>query len=117
MKKTIFHLPTCSTCVRLIREWNTEGVEMRDIRNDKITEEEIDHMAKLAGGYEPLFSRRAMKYKSLGLKDMNLTEADYRKYILEEETFLKRPVVIVDDEIFIGNGKADVAKAAEALER
>lgn len=117
MQKTIFHLPTCSTCIRLIKQWNTEGVHMRDIRNDKITEEEIDLMAKLAGGYEPLFSRRAMKYKSMGLKDMNLTEADYRKYILEEETFLKRPVVIVGDEIFIGSAKADVARAAEALNR
>ena len=60
-------------------------------------------MKKMAGSYEALFSRRALKYKSLGLKDMNLGEKDYRKYILEEYTFLKRPVIINGKEIFIGS--------------
>lgn len=115
MKKVIFHLPTCSTCQRLLKEWNTEGVILRDIRNEPISEEEIDEMAKLAGSYEALFSRRAMKFRSLGLNEMNLTEADYRRYILEEDTFLKRPVVIVEDQIFIGSAKKDALAVAAAL--
>ena len=73
-------------------------------------------MAKMAGSYEALFSRRAMKYKSMGLKDKNLTEQDYRQLILDEYTFLKRPVMIADDQIFIGNGKKEVEKAKAALE-
>jgi arsenate reductase len=48
-------------------------------------------MKELAGSYEALFSRRAMKYRSMGLNEMELSEDDYRKYILEEYTFLKRP--------------------------
>jgi len=31
-------------------------------------------MAKMTGSYESLFSRRAMKYKSMGLKDLKLDE-------------------------------------------
>ena len=46
-----------------------------------------------------------MKYKSLGLKDKSLSEEDYKNYILEEYTFLKRPVTIIGDEIFVGNSK------------
>ncbi|NVK03710.1 MAG: hypothetical protein HWD92_02760 [Flavobacteriia bacterium] len=115
MKKVIYHLPTCSTCQRLLKEWNTEGAELRDIRNQPISENEIDEMADLAGSYEALFSRRAMKYRSMGLNEMELSESDYRKYILQEDTFLKRPVVIVGNEIFVGSAKKDVAKAAEAL--
>ena len=60
-------------------------------------------MAKLAGSYEALFSRRAMKFKSMGLKDKNLSELDFKKLILDEYTFLKRPVFVISDEIFIGN--------------
>jgi len=60
-----------------------------------------------------LFSRRAMKYRQLGLNEMQLTETDYKKYILEEYTFLKRPVFIVDNQIFIGNAK----KTVEALSK
>ena len=68
-------------------------------------------MANMSGSYEALFSRRAIKYKSMGLKDKALSESDYRQLILEEDTFLKRPVFIVNDKIFVGNSK----KTIEAL--
>ena len=62
----------------------------------------------MAGSYEALFSRRAMKYKELGLTDKKLTEANFRKYILEEYTFLKRPVVIINNKIFVGSEKKTI---------
>jgi arsenate reductase len=72
-------------------------------------------MKKMAGSYEALFSRRAMKYKEWGLKDKLLTENDYRNYILKEYTFLKRPVVIVADKIFVGSEKKNVAALKKAV--
>ena len=84
---------------------------MQDIKFEKITEKQLDEMKKMAGSYEALFSRRAMKYKEWGLKDKQLTEKDYRQYILDEYTFLKRPVVIIDNKIFVGSEK----KVVEAL--
>ena len=87
----------------------------QDIKTDIITPSQLDEMQKLSKSYESLFSRRSMKYKSLGLGDINLTEADYKKYILEEYTFLKRPVFIIDNEIFIGNSKKEVEKVAQKL--
>ena len=84
---------------------------MQDIKFEKITPAQLDEMKKMAGSYESLFSRRAMKYKELGLKDKKLEEKDYRKYILDEYTFLKRPVAIINDKIFIGSEK----KTVEAL--
>jgi arsenate reductase len=88
---------------------------MQNIKEEKITPKQIDEMAKLAGSFESLFSRRAMKYKSMGLKDKQLTEKDYRKLILEEYTFLKRPVMIIDQEIFVGNSKKNVEAAKQKL--
>ena len=103
--KKVYHLSTCSTSQAIIKEnkLDKKGFEMQDIKTEKITAAQLDEMKKMAGSYEALFSRRAMKYKSLGLKDMNLGEKDYRKYILEEYTFLKRPVIINEKEIFIGS--------------
>jgi len=72
-------------------------------------------MKKLAGSYEALFSRKALKYRSMGLHEKKLTENDYRELILEEYTFLKRPVAIVNNEIFIGNTKATVEALKKAL--
>ena len=76
---------------------------------------DLDEMKKLAGSYEALFSRVAMKYRSMGLTEMKLTEKDYRKYILEEYTFLKRPVMVNGDRIFIGNAAKVVAEAKTTL--
>jgi arsenate reductase len=72
-------------------------------------------MAKMSGSYESLFSRRAMKYKSMGLKDKSLSEKNYRQLILEEDTFLKRPVFIVNDNIFVGNSKKTIEALSSAL--
>ena len=53
----------------------------------------------------------------MGLKDKNLSEKDYSALILEEYTFLKRPVILIDDEIFVGNSKKVVAAAKAKLEK
>jgi len=42
---------------------------------------------------------------------MTLGELDYKKYILDEYTFLKRPVILINDEIFIGNSKKIIEQA------
>jgi len=90
---------------------------MQDIKTEPITPAQIDEMKKLAGSYEALFSRVALKFRGWGLNNMTLTEKDYRKYILEEYTFLKRPVLILNDQIFIGNSPKNVAAAKEALKQ
>lgn len=113
----MYHLATCSTCSAIIKDTKpaAKGVVMQDIKTEQITAAQLDEMKKMAGSYEALFSRRAMKYKELGLKNKSLTEKDYRRLILEEYTFLKRPVTIVDDKIFIGSEKNSVAALKAAL--
>lgn len=115
--KKIYHLANCTTCQAIIKDTGIEkkGLEMQDIKTEKITPAQLDAMKELAGSYEALFSRRALKYKSMGLKDKKLTEKDYRQLILDEYTFLKRPVVILGNRIFIGSEKKNVAALKEAL--
>ena len=89
--------------------------EQQDIKTEKITTSQIEEMYRLSGSYDSLFSRRAMKYKSMGLKEKELSESDYKELILEEYTFLKRPVIILEDKIFIGNSKQVVISVQEEL--
>lgn len=56
-----------------------------------------------------------MKYRSLGLNEKELTEEEYKNLILEEYTFLKRPVIVVDDAVFVGNSKKTVEAAKAKL--
>ena len=90
---------------------------MQDIKFEKITPAQLEEMKKMAGSYEALFSRRAMKYKEWRLKDKKLAEKDYRDYILDEYTFLKRPVVIIADKIFIGSEKKTVQALKDAVSK
>ena len=113
--KKIYHLGNCTTCQAIISETaiDKKGFDMQNIKEEKITPVQLEDMKTMTGSYEALFSRRALKYKELGLKDKKLEEKDYRKFILDEYTFLKRPVVIINDKIFVGSEK----KTVEALKK
>jgi arsenate reductase len=103
--------------VRIFEDLKPEqhGCEVVDIKAEGISADDLDRMKEFAGSYEALFSRRAMKFRSMGLADQTLTEADYRKLILEEYTFLKRPVFLFDDCVTAGSAKASVEAARAAL--
>ena len=114
--KKIFHLETCKTCQKILAELQPlDGVELREIKAKGISPVELEEMRGLTDSYESLFSRRAMLFRQRGLQNEALTEEDYKNLILEHYTFLKRPVVLVNDEIFIGNAKKQVEGAKAAL--
>jgi len=111
----IYYLSSCDTCRKIIKSLPENNLVFQDIKQDPITEEQLEEMHKLAGSYEALFSKKAQLYKSMGLKDQSLTEADFKKYILEHYTFLSRPVFIIDGKIYIGNSQKNVAEVINAL--
>ncbi|MDY8137113.1 arsenate reductase family protein [Aquimarina sp. 2201CG5-10] len=114
--KKIYHLSTCDTCKRIINELNpSSDFVLQDIKNELMTLDQIEEMHSLSGSYEALFSKRARLYKERDLKNQNLSEEDYKNLILEHYTFLKRPVIIMDNSIFIGNSKKVVEAANVAI--
>ncbi|WP_053406897.1 arsenate reductase family protein [Persicobacter sp. CCB-QB2] len=117
MSRKIYHLSTCSTCKKIIAEIQPDQTfELQDIKTEKISEAQLAEMQALAGNYESLFSRRARNYAARGLKDQILTEEDYKNLILEDYTFLKRPVILFENQIFIGNSKKTVGAAIESIQ-
>jgi len=114
--KKLYYLSTCNTCQRIIKELGgLEDFDQQNVKEKPVTKKQIDELKKMAGSYEALFNRRSMKYRSMELANKELTEKDYRELISEEYTFLKRPVLVIEDEIFIGNAKKTVAAAKEKL--
>lgn len=113
--KKIYHLSTCSTCKKIMEALPLQDFEKQDIKTVSITEEQLDEMRQMAGSYEALFSRRSRNYSKLGLKDKILDEDEIRALILEDYTFLKRPVVIFGSKIFIGSDKSTVASMKEEI--
>ncbi len=103
--KKVYFLQTCDTCRRILKEVNLDGFEKQEIKSTPITIKQLEEMYSLSGSFEALFNKRAKLYREMDLKNQTLTEADYKQYILDEYTFLKRPVFIVNNEIYIGNSK------------
>ena len=113
--KKIYFLKTCDTCTRILKSINLDGFILQEIKTEPITVTQLEEMVALSVSYESLFSRRAKMYKQMDLKNQELNESDYRQLILDEYTFLKRPVIIIDQEIFIGNSKKSVEALKEKL--
>ncbi len=114
--KKIYHLSTCDTCRKILKELDApSSFILQDIKEEPITEVQLEEMKELSGSYEALFSKRARLYKERGLKNETLTENRYRNLILEHYTFLKRPVIIIHDRIFAGNAKKTVEGAKTAI--
>jgi arsenate reductase len=114
--KRIYHLSSCNTCQRIIKELNPSNeVELIDIKVQNIDALTLDWLKEKVGSYEQLFSRRAVKFKSGGWNEKELSEADYRELMLKEYTFLKRPYLIYDNQVFIGNSKKEVEGAKVAF--
>lgn len=116
MKNTVFYLQTCDTSKRIIKDLGLDsGFVLREIKSNQITPQELDEMKELAGSYEALFSRRSRQFAAKNLKGVELTESQYRDLILEEYTFLKRPVTILNGEIFIGNSTKEIERLRAKL--
>lgn len=112
----IYYLASCDTCRKIIKSLpNTNRLVFQDIRQDPITPEQLEEMHQLSGSYEALFSKKAQLYKSMDLKNKNLIEADFKKYLLEHYTFLSRPVFIIDGKIYIGNSQKNILEVTKVL--
>jgi len=114
--KKFYYLSTCDTCKRIQNELVLpETVILQDIKKEPLSAQELDTLKELSGSYESLFSKRARLYKERNLKEQKLSEADFKALILEHYTFLKRPVLLWDDQIFVGNSKKVVQEAVKTV--
>lgn len=108
--KTVYYLKTCGTNRKIMAPLDLSGWNLREIKNEPVSEKELEEMYKIAGSYEALFSRKSSQIKARGIDLKSLKEGDYKKLLLEHYTFLKRPVFLTDDKIFIGNDKSNLEK-------
>ena len=113
--KAFYYLKTCSTCKRIMNGLNLTSINQIDLKSTKITENQINILKDLSGSYESLFNKRSQLFKKRNLKNQNLSEQDYKNLILEHYTFIKRPILIYNKQIFIGNDKKNINSLKKIL--
>jgi arsenate reductase (glutaredoxin) len=100
-----YWLPNCSTCVkakRFLDDNNIEINDLRDIKSNRLSRAEVENLVEIIGDVNELFSRRAIKYRELGLNLREVSDAEMLYLMTEECTFIKRPVLVIDGKAFAG---------------
>lgn len=86
--RKIFYLSSCDTCQRILNELKVlDDFLLQDVKNEPITEQQLDELKEIVGRYELLFNKRAKLYRERELHKQSLTEENYKKLILEHYTF------------------------------
>lgn len=113
-----YYLSTCSTCKRILKQYNLPAqFTLQNVKEKPLTEKEIEFLKETTGTYEAMFNRRSTLYKERNLKNITLTESDYKNLLLEHYSFIKRPILVVNNKVFIGNSKNVVSAALQSLNK
>lgn len=101
----LYWLPNCSTCKKAAQFLENQNVKISDFHNLKensLSREEIEKLAEKVGGADELFSRRAQKYRAMRLNERELSDDEMLDLMASEYTFIKRPVLILNDKAIAG---------------
>lgn len=110
--KKVFYLKTCDTCRKILAQFDLTGWDIREIKKEPVTADELAGMYEKTHSYEVLFSKKSTQIRQRGLDVKSLTENDFKDLLLDHYSFLKRPVFITDDRIFVGNDKKNLEELA-----
>ncbi|MBQ3065630.1 MAG: arsenate reductase family protein [Clostridia bacterium] len=99
--------PRCTTCQRAMKWLSERGeaYEVRDIKEDRPTEEELRLWHTQSGmPMRKLFNTSGLLYRSLGLKDRlaGMTEEEMLALLSSDGMLIKRPILIGDGFVLIG---------------
>ena len=99
--------PKCTTCQKA-KKWlddNKIKYELRDIKEDNPTFEELSKWYKMSGlPLKKFFNTSGLLYKSLGLKDKlsNMSEEEQLRLLATDGMLVKRPLLIGEDFLLVG---------------
>ncbi len=99
--------PKCTTCQKA-KKWlddNKIEYELRDIKEDNPSREELTTWYKMSGlPLKKFFNTSGLLYKSMKLKDKlsTMSEEEQLKLLATDGMLVKRPLVIGEDFVLVG---------------
>lgn len=108
MNLTVYHLTKCSTCKKAIAALEEAGhvLTLVDVRDDGVPREVLEQL-EAAVGYEKLANRASMTWRGLSEADKkSFSREKALELIAEHPSLMKRPAIVVGDEVYVGWTKA-----------
>lgn len=117
MDITIWYLSTCSTCTRILKELGLDGsrADLIDIKKHPVTPHQVEDMKRSTGSYKLLINGRSTQFRQMDKKARDLSEQEAKELLLQHYAFLKRPVIRIDDQYFVGNAKSTISEVKNKL--
>ena len=110
-----YYLSSCDSCKKIMKTLAlSDDITQIDIKKNPLTAEQLEVLYQLSGSYEALLNQRAQKLKEIDKS--TLDEAKIKSLLLSHYTFLKRPVLLYQNKLYVGNAKATIAAAKAALD-
>lgn len=99
----VIGIKNCDT-IKKTKKWLTENeveFEFIDLKKEPLTIDEIKEL-EYKVGLDVLVNKRGTTYRNLGLKDKNLSDQDMIQTLQENQSMIKRPVLVLDEAVLVG---------------
>jgi len=96
-------IKNCGSVKKAMVFLNNAGIEYEfvDFKKSPATIEQITYWANKVG-IDKLLNRKGTTYKKLGLSDMQLDDVQKIKWMAQENSLIKRPVIEYDNNVLVG---------------
>ena len=99
----VIGIKNCDT-IKKTRKWLNENeveFEFIDLKKEPLTVDEIKEL-EFKVGLDVLVNKRGTTYRNLGLKDKSLSDQDMIQTLQENQSMIKRPVLVLDEAVLVG---------------
>ncbi len=83
--------------------------EFHDFKTQELSREQISSWLKKTD-IKTLFNSRSTTYRTLKLKELNLTDEQKAEWLYKENMLIKRPVIEYDSELLVGYNEDNYTK-------
>lgn len=109
---TFICYPKCSTCKNAgnFLKQNNIKYELRNIKENNPTKEELDNLIKLSGkDIKAFFNTSGLVYKELNLKEKlpNMSYDEKLKILSTNGMLVKRPILVSENKVLVGFKKQE----------
>ena len=99
----IYGIKNCDSVRKAIKYLKAHNIsyEFIDFRETPVGETEVNTWLKHSD-IKTLFNTRGTTYRTLKLKELNLSDSDKQTWLSKENMLIKRPVITFDDGVIVG---------------
>lgn len=103
--------PSCQSCRKTVKWFDEQKIAYKSINilQEKLTKDDIFRMLKNSlNGFDDIISKRSKPYMDGNLDIDSMKTSELVKFVIENPTILKRPIIVANSLIEVGYNQDDI---------